>query len=105
MSFISLTFALFFFAFVCLYHLAARLFKDAPLAQRILLLAASLVFYAWADLRFVPFLAYAVAVSYLGGLSFCIGGGIGAFAFSHFAPRASRRSCSSSTLRANFIPT
>ena len=75
MSFISLTFALFFFAFVCLYHLAARLFKDAPLAQRILLLAASLVFYAWADLRFVPFLAYAVAVSYLGGLSFCIGGG------------------------------
>ena len=33
------------------------------------------MFYAWADLRFVPFLAYAVAVSYLGGLSFCIGGG------------------------------
>ena len=75
MSFISLTFAIFFFAFVCLYHLAARFFKDAPLAQRILLLAASLVFYAWADLRFVPFLAYAVAVSYFGGLSFCIGGG------------------------------
>ena len=75
MSFISLTFALFFFVFVCLYHLAARLFKDAPLAQRILLLAASLVFYAWADLRFVPFLAYAVAVSYFGGLSFCIGRG------------------------------
>ena len=75
MSFISLTFAIFFFVFVCLYHLAARLFKDAPLAQRILLLAASLVFYAWADLRFVPFLAYVVAVSYFGGLSFCIGGG------------------------------
>ena len=75
MSFISLSFALFFFVFVCLYHLAARFFKDAPLAQRILLLAASLVFYAWADLSFVTFLAYAVAVSYFGGLSFCIGGG------------------------------
>ncbi len=33
-------------------------------------MAASLVFYAWADLRFVPFLAYAIAVSYFGG-RFC----------------------------------
>ncbi len=61
MSFISLTFAIFFFAFVCLYHLAARLFKDAPLAQRILLLAASLVFYAWADLRFLALCAACLA--------------------------------------------
>ncbi len=75
MSFVSLTFAAFFTIFVSLYHLAGRFAKNAALAQRILLLAASLVFYAWADLRFVPFLAYAVAVSYLGGLSFCIGGG------------------------------
>ena len=70
MSFISLTFAVFFCAFVCLYHFAGRFAKNAALAQRILFLAASLVFYAWADLRFVPFLAYAIAVSYFGG-RFC----------------------------------
>ena len=70
MSFISLTFAVFFCAFVCLYHFAGRFAKNAALAQRILFLAASHVFYSWADLRFVPFLAYAIFVSYFGG-RFC----------------------------------
>ena len=67
MTFISLTFAAFFVIFVSLYHLVVRLQKNAVLAQQILLLSASLVFYAAADVRFVPFLLYIVAVSYFGG--------------------------------------
>lgn len=70
MSFISFTFAVFFCTFVCLYHFAGCFAKNAVLAQKILFLAASLVFYAWADLRFVPFLMYAIAISYFGG-RFC----------------------------------
>ncbi len=65
MSFISFTFALFFFVFIVLYHLAARFGTHAVRIQQLLLLAASLAFYAAADLRFVPFLLYVVAVSYL----------------------------------------
>ena len=69
MSFISTTFAIFFLAFVACYHLAGRFAKNAALVQRILFLAASLVFYAFADLRFLPFLAYAIALSYFAGLA------------------------------------
>lgn len=68
MSFISLTFAVFFFVFVCLYHLAGRFAKNGALAQKILFLAANLVFYAAADLRFVPFLAYAILLSYFAAI-------------------------------------
>lgn len=75
MSFISLTFALFFLIFISLYHFAARFKKNPVLAQQILLLLASFVFYAFADLRFLPFLVYTIAVSYISGLFLCIGGG------------------------------
>ena len=70
MSFISLTFAIFFFTFICFYHFVVFFAKNASLAQRILLLAASLVFYAWADLRFVPFLMCVIVFSYFCG-RFC----------------------------------
>lgn len=75
MTFISSTFAIFFAIFCALYFLAAELRNKGLSFQRILLLAASLTFYAFADLRFLPFLFYALALSYFGGLSFCIGGG------------------------------
>lgn len=68
MSFISLSFAVFFVLFVSLYHIVGRLKKiDVP-AQQILLLSASFVFYAFADFRFVSFLLYIIAISYFGGL-------------------------------------
>ena len=70
MSFISLTFVVFFFIFVIAYHAVGRLRSRAVSTQRIILLAASFVFYAFADVRFVPFLLYIIAVSYLVGL-FC----------------------------------
>lgn len=68
MPFISFSFAMFFVVVASIYHLAPQLGKNALYAQQILLLAASLVFYAFADLRFVPFLLYVIAVSYLAGL-------------------------------------
>ena len=68
MPFISLSFAVFFVAVAALYHLAPRLGKNALCAQQILLFAAGIVFYAFADLRFLPFLLYVIAVSYLAGL-------------------------------------
>ncbi|MBQ3800241.1 MAG: MBOAT family protein [Treponema sp.] len=67
MSFISLTFAAFFIVFIALYHVAARLGKNAAPIQQALLLMASLVFYAFADLSFLPFLLYIIAVSYIAG--------------------------------------
>lgn len=67
--FISFSFAVFFLIFVILYHLAAHL-KNGVLLQKLFLLAASLVFYAAADFRFLPFLFYVIAVSYAGG-RFC----------------------------------
>ena len=70
MSFISFSFAVFFFVLAILYRVTARLGERAVLAQKILLLAASLAFYAFADFRFLPFLAYTMLVSYLGSL-FC----------------------------------
>lgn len=75
MTLISSTFAVFFAIFCTLYFLAAELRNKGLSFQRILLLAASLTFYAFADLRFLPFLFYAIVLSYFGGLSFCIGGG------------------------------
>ena len=56
MSFISISFAILFLILVILYHLTARVAKNPVLIQNILLLAASLVFYAFADLRFLPFI-------------------------------------------------
>lgn len=67
MSFISLTFAAFFLIFISLYHLAGRLKKNAIISQQILLFLASLIFYSFADLGFLPFLFYAIIISYLGG--------------------------------------
>ena len=68
MPFISFSFAVFFVVVAALYHLAPRLGKNALCAQQILLFAAGIVFYAFADLRFLPFLLYVTAVSYLAGL-------------------------------------
>lgn len=68
MSFISLSFAVFFLMLVILYHVASHFKNNAVLIQNILLLASSFVFYAFADLRFVPFLLFAIAVSYIAGL-------------------------------------
>lgn len=67
MPFISFSFAVFFITTASLYHLALRFGRNALFIQQILLLAASLVFYAFASLRFVPFLLYVIAVSYLAG--------------------------------------
>ena len=67
MSFISISFAIFFLILVVLYHIIARVAKNPVLIQNILLLAASLVFYAFADLRFLPFLFYIIIVSYIAG--------------------------------------
>ena len=68
MPFISFSFAVFFVAVAALYHLAPSLGKNALRVQQILLFAAGIVFYAFADLRFLPFLFYVTAVSYLAGL-------------------------------------
>ena len=70
MSFISISFAIFFLILVILYHIIARVSKNPVLIQNILLLAASLVFYAFADLRFLPFLFYIIIISYIAG-RFC----------------------------------
>lgn len=70
MSFISISFAIFFLILVVLYHIIARVSKNPVLIQNILLLAASLVFYAFADLRFLPFLFYIIIISYIAG-KFC----------------------------------
>ena len=70
MSFISISFVIFFLILVVLYHLTARVAKNPVLIQNILLLAASLVFYAFADFRFLPFLFYIIIISYIAG-KFC----------------------------------
>lgn len=67
MPFISFSFAVFFITTASLYHLAPRFGRNALFIQQILLLATSLVFYAFASLHFVPFLLYVIAVSYLAG--------------------------------------
>ena len=73
MSFISFSFAFFFAIFAALYYFCHRLNNNSLLFQRILLLAASIIFYAFADLKFLPFLLYAIAVCFLA--SICIGRG------------------------------
>ncbi len=73
MSFVSLKFAAFFFPLAILSHLVPRFFlteEKKVQVQKILLLAASLFFYALVDLRFVPCLLYVIIVSYFGGI-FC----------------------------------
>ncbi len=68
MSFISISFGIFFILFIFLYYLIPELkFKSPLFAQQALLLAGSLIFYAFADLRFIPFLIYIIAVSYFAG--------------------------------------
>lgn len=67
MSFISISFVIFFLIVVVLYHLTARVAKNPVLIQNILLLAASLVFCAFADFRYLPFLFYIIIVSYIAG--------------------------------------
>lgn len=70
MSFISISFVIFFLILVVLYHLTARVAKNLVLIQNILLLVASLVFYSFADFRFLPFLFYIIIISYIAG-KFC----------------------------------
>lgn len=70
MPFISFSFALFFVILAILYFAVQNIHSRDNLVQQILLLAASLVFYAFADLRFVPFLFYIIALTYLAG-RFC----------------------------------
>ena len=70
MSFISISFVILFLILVILYHLTARVAKNPVLIQNILLLAASLVFYAFADFRYLPFLFYIIIISYIAG-KFC----------------------------------
>ena len=70
MSFISISFAILFLILVILYHLTARVAKNPVLIQNILLLDASLVFYAFADFRYLPFLFYIIIISYIAG-KFC----------------------------------
>lgn len=65
MSFISISFAIFFLILVVLYHIIARVSKNLVLIQNILLLAASLVFYVFADFRYLPFLFYIIIISYI----------------------------------------
>lgn len=70
MSFFSLTFLVFFLIFVILYHIAANLKNNALYIQNVLLLLSGFIFYAFADLRFMPFLLYSIAITYLAG-RFC----------------------------------
>lgn len=69
MAFVSLSFVIFFFFLVISYHLIAyfseQIGTKALVIQNALLFAAGLVFYAFADLRFLPFLIYVIAVSFL----------------------------------------
>lgn len=83
----------FFLAIVILYHLIARFAKNAVLIQNVFLLAASLFFYAFADLRFVPFLLYIIAVSWLGG-RFCKNkASLAAFIVADLAPLLTLKYC------------
>ena len=68
MSFISISFALFFTILAVLYFSLQRFQIRDNLVQQILLFAASIVFYSLADLRFVPFLLYVIVLTYFAGL-------------------------------------
>lgn len=70
MSFLSLSFAIFFLILVIIYHLISRFSKNSSVLQNILLLIANLVFYAFSDFRFLPFILFIIIISYLAG-RFC----------------------------------
>lgn len=70
MSFFSFTFMIFFLIFAVLYHIAANLKNNALCIQNVLMLLVGFIFYAFADLRFVPFLLYSIVITYLAG-RFC----------------------------------
>ena len=70
MSFISITFAVFFLIFIIFYHLAGHFFPITVLSQKYLLLTASIIFYLFADIRFLPFLLFSIFISYIAG-KFC----------------------------------
>ncbi len=70
MSFISLTFAIFFIIFITVYHLVGHFINNygaAVLTQKIIFLAANIIFYVYADIRFLPFLLYSILITYLSG--------------------------------------
>lgn len=67
MSFISITFAAFFLLFISLYHISGNFKDKSVLIQQIVLLFANLTFYAFADIKFLPFLLYSIAISYFAG--------------------------------------
>lgn len=70
MSFISLSFVIFFILFVSIYHLFGLIIKNEEvvvIVQNFFLFMASIIFYSFADLRFLPFLLYIILVTYLGG--------------------------------------
>lgn len=69
MPFISATFAGFIILFSILYYSASALKHRAVLFQRVSLLLASIVFYAFADLRFVPFLAFIIVLTWVASFS------------------------------------
>ncbi len=64
MVFNSKTFLLFFSLFFVAYHLFARRFR----VQNLLILGASLIFYAWWDWRFLGLLLASAGIDYLAGL-------------------------------------
>ena len=67
MSFLSMNFFVLFLIFIILYHLSVQR-KHALLFQQILILLANIVFYSFADIRFIPFLIYIIVVTWIGGL-------------------------------------
>ena len=68
MSFISVTFFIFFSIFIIAYHIAGYFLKQSVLLQKLLLLAASIIFYLASDIRFLPFLIFSILISYFAGL-------------------------------------
>lgn len=74
MSFISFSFLIFFSLLVICYHLIGflkmKIGNSAILIQNVLLLASSFIFYAFSDLRFIPFLIYSIVVTYFSAF-FC----------------------------------
>lgn len=93
MPFISLTFALFFFIFAILYHLAAGFGRFALISQKMVLLLGGLCFYAFADLRFLPFLFYIIVISYFAGLYCKNRGLLAAFIIADLAPLLAFKYC------------
>ncbi|MCR5762737.1 MAG: hypothetical protein K6G00_05060 [Treponema sp.] len=68
MPFISITFAIFFLILVIVYHFVTKLKQNALVLQRCLFFIGSLVFYSFANIKFLPFLLYIILISYFAGL-------------------------------------